>query len=229
MSTTTSTANWYADPYRRYEQRYHDGTRWTSYVASGGVQSTDVEPLPRAQAAPVAPAGAPRNTVTSIGTGAAAAGASAKASYAVALPEAKRRTLSFVAQGCGAAMVLAVFLPWGTSSAGSINGVDAKLGFLTGLCGGLFGLWGRQGLLPDPVRYKGGALTALIVAFMTSTMTFSILDDLDTVTLGVGNVQPGFGLYLTILASMVGVWPLTGFWRDFIQRKQAARPALVSR
>jgi hypothetical protein len=34
-------AGWGRDPYGRFEQRYHDGTRWTEHVFSGGVQSVD--------------------------------------------------------------------------------------------------------------------------------------------------------------------------------------------
>lgn len=34
-------SQWAADPYRRFELRYYDGTRWTEHVSSGGVQSTD--------------------------------------------------------------------------------------------------------------------------------------------------------------------------------------------
>jgi len=34
-------ANWYPDPYRRYEQRYYDGAAWTPTVTSQGVIGTD--------------------------------------------------------------------------------------------------------------------------------------------------------------------------------------------
>lgn len=34
-------SQWAADPYRRFELRYYDGTRWTEHVSTGGVQSTD--------------------------------------------------------------------------------------------------------------------------------------------------------------------------------------------
>lgn len=32
---------WYPDPFGRYEQRFHDGRRWTEHVAVGGQQSVD--------------------------------------------------------------------------------------------------------------------------------------------------------------------------------------------
>ena len=32
---------WYADPYRRYDQRYWDGTTWTNHVSRGGQQGLD--------------------------------------------------------------------------------------------------------------------------------------------------------------------------------------------
>ena len=34
-------AAWYADPTRRFELRYWDGTRWTEHVGRGGIVSKD--------------------------------------------------------------------------------------------------------------------------------------------------------------------------------------------
>jgi uncharacterized protein YxjI len=34
-------ANWYPDPYGRFEMRYYDGTQWTEHVANGGTQQVD--------------------------------------------------------------------------------------------------------------------------------------------------------------------------------------------
>jgi hypothetical protein len=34
-------AEWRADPYRRYEQRFWNGTEWTDHVSTGGRQMTD--------------------------------------------------------------------------------------------------------------------------------------------------------------------------------------------
>ena len=39
MSTTT--ADWYPDPWGRHELRYHDGTQWTAHVSSHGTTSID--------------------------------------------------------------------------------------------------------------------------------------------------------------------------------------------
>ena len=36
---------WYADPYSRFEVRYHDGARWTEHVASGGATQLDPAPI----------------------------------------------------------------------------------------------------------------------------------------------------------------------------------------
>ena len=38
---TTPTANWYPDPFGRFEMRYFDGAQWTEHVANGGQQATD--------------------------------------------------------------------------------------------------------------------------------------------------------------------------------------------
>ena len=42
-STTTAAAPaaWYADPSKRFELRYWDGSEWTEHVARGGQQFTD--------------------------------------------------------------------------------------------------------------------------------------------------------------------------------------------
>ncbi|MBS1836575.1 MAG: DUF2510 domain-containing protein [Actinobacteria bacterium] len=34
-------AGWYPDAYGRHQYRYWDGTNWTGYVATDGVQSSD--------------------------------------------------------------------------------------------------------------------------------------------------------------------------------------------
>jgi len=46
-------ANWYADPYGRYEYRYWDGLQWTEHVGTGGVQGTEA-PFAISPAQPVA-------------------------------------------------------------------------------------------------------------------------------------------------------------------------------
>lgn len=40
-SAATAPAGWYADPSRRFELRYWNGTKWTEHVSRGGQQSTD--------------------------------------------------------------------------------------------------------------------------------------------------------------------------------------------
>jgi uncharacterized protein YxjI len=34
-------ANWYPDPFGRFELRYYDGTQWTEHVSNGGTQQVD--------------------------------------------------------------------------------------------------------------------------------------------------------------------------------------------
>src|SRR4051812_173165 len=34
-------ADWYADPYHRFQLRYWDGEQWTEHVSTNGQQSTD--------------------------------------------------------------------------------------------------------------------------------------------------------------------------------------------
>lgn len=40
-----SPSGWHPDPYRRFEMRYYDGTRWTEHVSSRGIASIDPSPL----------------------------------------------------------------------------------------------------------------------------------------------------------------------------------------
>ena len=51
MTNTLPPPHWAADPSRRHELRYWDGTRWTDHVADGGVPSVDPvgEPAPADQ------------------------------------------------------------------------------------------------------------------------------------------------------------------------------------
>lgn len=59
-----SPAGWHPDPFRRFQYRYWDGTRWTEHVASSGRQAID---LPVELAPPVAnqhtPAPTPSNPI----------------------------------------------------------------------------------------------------------------------------------------------------------------------
>jgi len=41
---SSTPAGWYPDPYRRYEQRYWDGTVWTQYASRGGQRVIDTPP-----------------------------------------------------------------------------------------------------------------------------------------------------------------------------------------
>ena len=34
-------ANWYPDPFGRFELRYYDGAQWTEHVSNGGTQQVD--------------------------------------------------------------------------------------------------------------------------------------------------------------------------------------------
>jgi hypothetical protein len=43
-AVSTTPAGWYPDPYRRYEQRYWDGTVWTQYASRGGQRVIDAPP-----------------------------------------------------------------------------------------------------------------------------------------------------------------------------------------
>lgn len=55
-------AGWYADPTRRFEHRYWDGTAWTEHVSRAGATATD----PVTPAAPVWQADAGRPTITNV-------------------------------------------------------------------------------------------------------------------------------------------------------------------
>ncbi len=62
---------WYDDPRGRYEQRWHDGEKWTAHVASGGQTMTDpfgVGPTPSGPRAPPPPAGGPPRHAAGVGS-----------------------------------------------------------------------------------------------------------------------------------------------------------------
>lgn len=42
---TPQSAGWWPDPYKRFEQRYFDGTLWSEHVFSDGLQSTSPPPI----------------------------------------------------------------------------------------------------------------------------------------------------------------------------------------
>ena len=63
--TSPTRADWYDDPFERFERRYHDGIRWTKQVSSSGVEITDPDPHPPNEAGRGAPGG---DTDTARGT-----------------------------------------------------------------------------------------------------------------------------------------------------------------
>lgn len=48
-------AGWHADPFGRYEVRYHNGTDWTKFVSTAGQQAED-PPIPSGDVPPPPPA-----------------------------------------------------------------------------------------------------------------------------------------------------------------------------
>jgi TIR domain/Protein of unknown function (DUF2510) len=56
-------AGWFPDPYRRYEQRYWDGTAWTEYASRGGQRVIDAPPSTSTGAA-ATQATAPQSTAS---------------------------------------------------------------------------------------------------------------------------------------------------------------------
>ena len=203
--TSKINANWYADPLGRYEMRYHNGERWTSRVSSAGTAITDPEPPPSEEVVPPE-----ASTVLSSG-----------------MSDKKRQQMGIVAMVCGGVIFLGMFLPWASSSVGSVTGVGAGLGFITGICGVVIALYGAQIFRPGPIRYHPGALTAIIIVNLFSTMAYGVLEELDTATLGTAGVDVGAGLYLTFLAGLVAIWPLVVFWRDYRAQRRAMHASLV--
>ncbi len=49
-----TSAGWYTDPYRRYDQRYWDGATWTEHVSRAGRQLVDAPHTDTVRASPVA-------------------------------------------------------------------------------------------------------------------------------------------------------------------------------
>ncbi len=69
---TAAPAAWHPDPYRRFEQRYWDGSAWTEHVVSGGRRSID-PPSASSHASSAQMTSAPGSTSVSSASGASGA------------------------------------------------------------------------------------------------------------------------------------------------------------
>lgn len=201
----TPRPDWYDDPSGAYGMRYHDGQRWTDQVWSGGevqhhVMSTSAPP-PAGPAAGTAPGPTP-GTLTRV------------------------QRMGYVALGCAALMVLGSLMPWASSRAGTISGIDARLGVVTALCGIGLIAWASQALRHGVARFQPGALTAVIIGLLVSSLASTLVGDLNTGTLG-ADVSVGIGLNLTLLGNLVIIWPLSSLWADARRRRQVPRQGVT--
>jgi hypothetical protein len=126
----------------------------------------------------------------------------------------RRQRMSWVMAACGAVVVLGALLPWASALDGDASGLDARVGWITLLCGAGLCLYASQGLVANStgVRHRGWAIAAVSVIIVLGMLAFSVLDDLTSLSGGV--VDAGAGLTLTVVAALVAIWPLVVLGRD---------------
>jgi hypothetical protein len=161
---------WMSDPSGRYEQRYFDGTQWTGHVFRGG-QTLVEQPLQ-----PVAP-------------------------VPIATQAPSTRVWTAMVLGGGCLAVIAALMPWARVSLGFISvtqiGVEGD-GVITLIAGALAALLGFLSLVGATSSTKAISVIALVLGLAIGGV--GVYDFADVSSAEGDIVQPGAGLYLTIIA-----------------------------
>ena len=142
-----------------------------------------------------------------------------------ALADQKRTKMAWLMVGAAAAALIASFLPWASSSGGEgLGGFSWGPGKVTAVMAILLGLYGLQGLRKDDpnVRHHGWAIAALVIGLLTAVFSQTILDNIDSLTLGAGDISAGTGLILTFLTFLFAIWPLVVLRKDARSRGDSA-------
>jgi hypothetical protein len=123
-----------------------------------------------------------------------------------ATPGDRLQRMSQLMVGCGAAVAVSAFLPWGSVVGESWSGFSwAWTGKVSLAMGLALAAYGAQGLRGDrTVRHHGWAIAAVVVLLSTASIAWTTLD---TLSLG-GLVEPGTGLMITVVAGALAIWPL---------------------
>jgi hypothetical protein len=196
----TATAGWYEDPTGRFDTRFFDGSTWTVKVKKGTSAEARDELDERTRLPH--PGGS-------------------DAASATAQPWSKRRKMSALMLGCGGVVVISAFLPWATSSVGSLGGFEWGFGKFSALLGVALGLYAYQGVREGspPLRFHGWAIAVVVVLLLTAVIAQTSVDTTNQATLGLASVTAGTGLLLTLIAGALAIWPLVVLRKD---AKQAA-------
>jgi hypothetical protein len=140
------------------------------------------------------------------------------------VPDADKRRLTMAKVMIGAATVALVgsFLPW-ASAAGDegLGGFSWGPGKVTAVMALLLGLYAAQVYRRDDprVHYHGWAIAAVTVGIITTGGAISLLDEIDSFTLGVGDIEMGTGLLITFVALCFAIWPLVVLRKDDRRRE----------
>lgn len=124
--------------------------------------------------------------------------------------------------GSAAAAVVGSFLPWAsTVGTEGVNGFATGPSKITALTGILLGLYRAQGLRrADPsVRHHGWAIAALVATLIVIGSVAAALDELDSLTLGVADVEYSLGLMLAVCAALFAIRPLVQLRKDAKRRE----------
>jgi hypothetical protein len=129
----------------------------------------------------------------------------------------RRLTMARVMLGASVAVLVGSFLPWANSSGEeTLGGFSWGPGKATAVVAILLGLYALQGFRKqDPrVRYHGWAIAAVVVGILVATGAGTLLDEIDSFTFGVADVEFGTGLLLTFAALCFAIWPLVVLRKD---------------
>ena len=202
MTEQSQAGAWYADPLERFEFRYFDGSSWTEYVSAQGIQARDPGSL-------VAPD--PARTAEHLTTAVMPA-----ASARRPLNPAQRQGAGVMVVLLAAVTVLSAFLAWATTATGSLSGWEWGPAKVTAPLAVLLGLYGAQALRAGkPARFHPGALTVIVLLILIAASASALLSRINAETLGLGDVKPGTGLDLTILAPLIAIVPVVLLWHDY--------------
>ena len=133
--------------------------------------------------------------------------------------------------GAAGVALVGSFLPWAAASGGdTLGGFSWGPGKVTAVVAILLGLYGAQGLRKDDpnVRHHGWAIAALVIGILTAVFSQTILDNIDSLTLGVGDIHAGTGLIATVLVLCFAIWPLVVLRKDAKARAGGGASAATS-
>jgi hypothetical protein len=145
----------------------------------------------------------------------------------------RRRKMSWVMAGCGAAVILGAALPWVSGPGARLSdaagsGLGVWQGWVVAVAGAGLCLYAYQGLSAniDRMRHHGWAIAAVVVAVCLPALISSNIDQFNQTSRA--DVEAGAGIIVAFLAGLVAIWPLIVLRRDSRTAVRTAGPATPS-